>query len=325
MSARLAPTTAIALACALCMGPSILDAQSDTTRSRSVARRTRDAGSSRLRRGVGTRDLRQRPVRVHRCGQQGRTEGGCALDRDARRRTDRELAVEFISTTRASCKILSSTAQVAVGDSAPFQSGAPGLRAAEATLLLGSAPPPAPPRPPAPRTCNPSALRGRFGLRYLVFDAGVGGALLQPAIDLRLDGQHLGGSGFGIAVDARAQRAVSTSTAISADGANVTRVYQAALIFNPAGSPLQLSVGRQFATALPTVGLFDGASLDFNYSRWGFGAFGGDEPDIVTMGLSNATREYGTYVQLHSVRGRDAALVVHARRGRRVRRKPDRP
>jgi hypothetical protein len=133
---------------------------------------------------------------------------------------------------------------------------------------------------------------------------GTGGALLQPAIDLRLDGQHLGGSPIGLAVDARAQRAMSTSSAISAAGANVTRVYQAALIYNPLNSPTRIAVGRQFATALPTVGLLDGATLDFTYTHWGFGAFGGDEPDIATMGLSSVTHEYGAYVQLHSVRGR---------------------
>lgn len=211
-----------------------------------------------------------------------------------------ELAVEFLSSTRASCKIVAGTELVAIGDSVRFTPASVGGRAADRTLLLSAATTSlagTTARAPTP------ALRGRIGFRYLMFDAGVGGALVQPALDLRLDGQHLWGSPLGLAVDARAQRAISSSTAISAVGANVTRVYQAALIYNPVGSPGRLSIGRQFAGALSTVGLFDGAALDFDYSRWSVGAFGGYEPDLVSFAMSNATREYGAYVQLHNVRG----------------------
>jgi hypothetical protein len=211
------------------------------------------------------------------------------------------LIVEFVSSTRASCKIQSGTAQVAIGDSARFTPALAELRAADPALQIASSP--ASPASSARRTPTASSFRGRIGLRYLLFDAGVGGALAQPALDLRLDGQHLGNSPFGLAVDARAQRALSSSSALSAAGANTTRVYQAELIWNPVGSPARFSVGRQFATALPSVGLFDGAALDFDYAHWSVGAFGGYEPDIASFGLSTTTREYGAYVQLHNARG----------------------
>jgi hypothetical protein len=305
MKPSLSPTLASLLACAVCASSSLLVAQADTARARTVAQV--DTTASRL---VAPPTLAWARV-TYISGQSAYIDAGTkdGLKEGSPLTVARagepvaRLVVEFISTTRASCKVVSSTEQVAVGDSVRFTPVPTGLRAAEATLQIGSAPPPPPPRPPAPKT-SPSVLRGRVGLRYLMFDAGVGGALLQPAIDLRLDGQHLGGSPFGLAVDARAQRAMSTSSALSAAGANVTRVYQAALIYNPLNSPLRLAVGRQFASTLPTVGLLDGATLDFNYPRWGFGAFGGDEPDIATMGLSSVTHEFGTYVQLHSVRGR---------------------
>lgn len=299
------PTTAFVLGCALGTTASLLDAQTDTTRSRSVAQA--DTTGSRLVAPPAVAWARVTYISgqsayIDAGSKDGLTEGAPLAAARSGEPIAR-LVVEFISTTRASCKIVSSTEQVAVGDSVRFTPVPTGLRAAEATLQLGSAPPPPPPRPPTPKA-SPSLLRGRIGLRYLVFDAGVGGALLQPALDLRLDGQHLGGSAIGLAVDARAQRAMSTSSVLSAAGANVTRVYQAALIVNPLNSPFRLSLGRQFATALPTVGLLDGLALDFNYSNWGFGAFGGDEPDVITMGLSSAVREGGAYVQLHSVRGR---------------------
>src|ERR1035437_8081338 len=174
---------------------------------------------------------------------------------------------------------------------------------------------PPPPRPPAPKT-SPSLLRGRIGLRYLMFDAGMGGALLQPALDLRLDGQHLGGSPIGLAVDARAQRAMSTSSALSAAGANVTRVYQAALIYNAVGSPFRLSVRRQFAPALPTVGLLDGASMDFNYTRWGFGAFGCEPGDHLRRQLPRRRMGWGFAVSARP-HPRDRRHSPERRRARR--------
>ncbi|HEX7546599.1 MAG TPA: hypothetical protein VF368_07710, partial [Gemmatimonadaceae bacterium] len=315
MKSYLWPTPAFVLACALCAPSTHLLAQVATTRSRSIAQDTTRPRALAQADTTGPRLVAPPAVAWARvtyisgqsayidAGTKDGLKEGTPLTATRVGQPIARLVVEFISTTRASCKVVSSTEQVAVGDSVRFTPVPTGLRAAEATLQIGSAPPPPPPRPPAPKT-SPSLLRGRIGLRYLMFDAGMGGALLQPALDLRLDGQHLGGSPIGLAVDARAQRALSTSSALSAAGANVTRVYQAALIYNAVGSPFRLSVGRQFAAALPTVGLLDGASMDFNYTRWGFGAFGGDEPDIVTLGLSSATREFGTYVQLHSVRGR---------------------
>ena len=206
-----------------------------------------------------------------------------------------EITVEFVSSTRASCRIGSSSVQVVIGDSVRFVPARVEARVAESesrTSAKGTA-----------RAASASSLRGRFGLRYLVLDPGVGGALTQPAFDVRLDGQHLGDSPLGLAVDIRAQRSMSSSASLSAAGANVTRVYQAALVWNPLGAATRLTVGRQFATALSSVGLFDGASLDFDRARWSAGAFGGFEPDFATLGLSNATREYGAYAQLHNVPG----------------------
>jgi hypothetical protein len=144
------------------------------------------------------------------------------------------------------------------------------------------------------RASSASALRGRIGVRYLVLDAGSGSRLTQPALDLRLDGQHMGGSPFGISADVRAQRSTRSSSS------NSTRVYQAALIFDPVRSPLRVTFGRQFSAALSSVGLFDGIGLDFDLPRWSVGVFGGSEPDQATLGLSNATRQYGLYAQLHN-------------------------
>lgn len=200
------------------------------------------------------------------------------------------LVAEFVSTTRASCKVDTASKPLAIGDSVRYVPARADARAAEAGAAVATA---------RPRRSSATALRGRIGLRYLVLDPGFGNPLTQPALDLRLDGQHLGGTPFGIATDIRAQRSSSTSNSSLAAG-NVTRVYQAALIFNPINAATRITVGRQFTAALSSVGLFDGVALDFDHPRWSVGAFGGYEPDQATFGLSNVTREYGAYAQLHN-------------------------
>jgi hypothetical protein len=201
------------------------------------------------------------------------------------------LVAEFVSTTRASCKVDTASKPLAIGDSVRYVPVRVETRAADAITNVATS---------RPRRSSATALRGRIGLRYLVLDPGFGSQLTQPALDLRLDGQHVGGSPFGIAGDVRAQRSTTTSTSFAAATGNVTRVYQAALIFNPMNAPARLTVGRQFTAALSSVGLFDGVALDFDRPRWSIGAFGGYEPDQSTFGLSSVTKEYGAYAQLHN-------------------------
>jgi hypothetical protein len=148
-------------------------------------------------------------------------------------------------------------------------------------------------------------LRGRIGVRYLVLapDGGAGG-LTQPAYDLRLDGSHLGGTPFGIAVDARAQRTIYSSTSgVARPPQAATRVYQAALSWTPTGSAPRLTLGRQYAAALSSVGLFDGAAIDLDRARWSLGAFMGTQPDAASFGLSSLVREQGAYGELHNRAG----------------------
>lgn len=200
------------------------------------------------------------------------------------------LVAEFVSTTRASCKVDTASKPLAIGDSVRYVPARADRRATNARPTM------APARRRAP---SAPALRGRVGLRYLVLDPGFGSPLTQPALDLRLDGQHVGSTPFGIAADVRAQRSTSSSASASANG-NVTRVYQAALIWNPLNAPMRITAGRQFAAALSSVGIFDGVAIDLDRPRWSIGAFGGMEPDGFTLGLSNVTRKYGAYAQLHN-------------------------
>lgn len=201
------------------------------------------------------------------------------------------LVAEFVSTTRASCKVERSSMPIAVGDSVRYIPARADTRAAPATGGVTRS---------RARSASTGALSGRIGVRYLVLDPGFGSKLTQPAVDLRLDGQRIGGSPLGIAADVRAQRSNSSSSSGTLGTSNVTRVYQAALILNPVSVPARVTIGRQFAAALSSVGVFDGVEVDFDRPRWSFGAFGGYEPDESTFGLSSTTKQYGAYVQVHN-------------------------
>ena len=211
-----------------------------------------------------------------------------------------ELSVQYISSSSAAATIVRGSAlTVATGDSARFTPVA--APAAQATAVL-------PARESAGGTRRSSnMLRGRLGLRYLMLDPGTGpaGVVTQPALDLRLDGTHLGDSPVGVAVDVRAQRSIvqppDSLHRAPTYPLNVTRVYKAALKWNPVGSATTITIGRQFSSTSSSVGLFDGVALDFAHRRWSVGAFGGLQPSWYNFGFSDSTREYGAYMQWHNV------------------------
>lgn len=212
-----------------------------------------------------------------------------------------ELAVTAVSSTRAASSVVAGGDAVVVGDSVRFTvSVAPA--SATSTRTPGGAPANG---QGARRTAPP--LRGRVGLRYLAMDQGAAvPGLARPALDLRLDGQHLGGSPLGVSLDVRASRTRLTNTPAASRTApepGRTLVYQAAVLLEGTGAPARLTMGRQYSTSLPAVGLFDGAAVDVSGRHLAAGAFAGNQPDAATFGLSSEIREYGAYVKVHSAPG----------------------
>ena len=207
-----------------------------------------------------------------------------------------ELVAVYLSSNRTACTVSRSSATIVVGDSVRFAPVRVSGQASDESVASNTA---------GHGRLPTSPIRGRFGIRYLLLDSGegTGNTLTQPAFDLRLDGQRVGGTPFGLAVDVRAQRSMYSAALEgrrSTAPASLTRVYQAAVQWSPPGSPTRLSVGRQFATALTAIGIFDGVALDVDHARVGYGALAGFEPDLATFGFSSATREYGAWVQLHN-------------------------
>jgi hypothetical protein len=213
-----------------------------------------------------------------------------------------ELVVAYVSSNRASCTVRTGTLPI-VGDSVRF---APVVQVA---ARADSVVPSIAGAPPVRRsTRRVPAIRGRLGVRYfqmnLTGDAST--RLSQPAFDARLDGQNLGGSPLGIMVDVRAYRGSRTRPGVDlpVEHTSVTRVYQTALFWHRQNSPTRVTLGRQFSSALSTVGLFDGIAIDIDRRHWSVGGFSGTQPEPATFGFSNDVRESGAYLQLHNAVGR---------------------
>jgi hypothetical protein len=210
-----------------------------------------------------------------------------------------DLTAAYTSSNQSSCTVTKSTATMLIGDSVRYVAVVDTQVSTAVRSSTGAA--------TARRTSAARrSLRGRVGLRYLVVQSGVGTTLTQPAFDLRLDGQDLGGTGLGVTVDVRAQRSTISSTSgtlTSGVPTSLNRVYQGALFYNRGTGGARVTVGRQFAGALSTIGIFDGLALDFDHTHWTYGVLAGTQPELATFGFSTATQDYGVYLQRHNKRG----------------------
>ena len=203
------------------------------------------------------------------------------------------LRVVFLSSRQASCTVISGATDILVGELVRYVPSQP--TATTPTTAVAS------PRRQGTRRLSGPGIHGRVGARYFVArEDSTNSGFSQPTADLRLDGQRMGGSPIGLAVDLRTRRTTTTR----ADGSSAvdghTRVYQAALHWNTPGSRFHTVVGRQYLTAVTSISLFDGGLMELNGSRFSFGAFGGLEPEPVDLGFSSDIQDFGAYTQFHS-------------------------
>ena len=202
------------------------------------------------------------------------------------------LRVAFLASHQASCDIVTENVPIVVGDSVRFTAAPAGADTAVATAV------PTPPR----GIGGPSLLRGRIGAHYLMMGRGGGAGFSQPSLDVQFEGRAGPTNPFGIAMDLRARR---TTTSMST-GATVVdghaRAYQMALYWNPPASPVRVTVGRQMATAVASIGLLDGVSAELNRTGWTAGLFGGSQPEPDNLGFATDIVEAGAYVQRHGPR-----------------------
>lgn len=206
-----------------------------------------------------------------------------------------QLRVTFLATHQAACAVGSPATALAVGDSVRFVPVAATADSTERASVERAS--------PRPAFRAGGAIRGRVGLYYLTINQqnGSGGNFSQPSGDLRLVGADVGRSGLGLDVDVRSRRL----TQVRADGLGSaswaqTRVYQAALSWQTAGSPYRFSAGRLFAPGIVPVGLLDGVSAGRGGAGWGSAVFVGKQPEPVNLGYSSQITTLGAYLERHS-------------------------
>jgi len=214
------------------------------------------------------------------------------------------LKVNYVSAERSACTIVSRTGELQVGDTARFRPrpSASG-KAAGGTVAGGAASGAAASASTAPSHRGLAAwgLRGRVGVRYLeVRDrTGSGSGFSEPALDLWMVGNGVGGSNVDLAVDVRARRTSTTLAGGTTEDSDLNQVYRLSASFRL--DPRQrITVGRQFAPALSVISIFDGVLYDVNGERSGWGGFAGVQPDAVDFGFAGDVREYGGYFQWRS-------------------------
>jgi hypothetical protein len=188
--------------------------------------------------------------------------------------------------------------EIVVGDALSFTPHA--VASPDAVAARGRVPKP-PPGNSVAGWLHGHGWRGRMGLRFfgLFNDAGEG-QYREPAVDLRADGVAIGREDINVTLDIRTRRTFRTSADGSTDTRDRSRVYKAVAHWRRAESPWRVSAGRQFSTALSSVSLFDGVSVERSASRWTGGAYVGTQPDYADYGFSTDMREQGVYAALHN-------------------------
>ena len=199
------------------------------------------------------------------------------------------LRVRYLSSHQSECIAVSGESAVKVGDVVRFT---PSAKVPPPPLAADSA------RRHRSETAPGNArLHGRIGVRYLaVNDNGAGLGYGQPAADIRMAGENLPGS-LGLALDVRARRTTSSFSGTADQTESHTAAYEANLFWRSPGSPLRVSLGRQFSQSLSAVNLFDGGLVEFYKPTWRTGAFAGVQPDP-ELGFSTDIQEFGGFFGL---------------------------
>jgi len=221
------------------------------------------------------------------------------------------LRVKFLASHQAACALIRGAQDIVVGDVVRFtpqlQTTGP---AAQAVAV----------RPHRPHRLSGPGLHGRVGIRYLRATSSATGdstdttvsrtGFNQPSFDVRMNGLGLGGTPLGLSVDLRTRRTVTSSIGQPDIVDGKTRVYQAAVFWGAPGAGLRTVVGRQYLSAVSSVGLYDGGLVEINGAHFTFGAFGGVEPDAASLGFSTDVADHGGYLQVHNRQGSATAWSV---------------
>jgi len=201
------------------------------------------------------------------------------------------LRVTDVAAGSAACATLHASSPLEPGDVVLFSAAFPNAPIEEPAI--------APTPGPYEAARASQRVRGRVGARWLLIrtneDPGVTGTdLVQPSLDLRLDGVNLLDGRFDTNVDVRSRRTTRT-IGDDSETESRSRVYRASFAWHDRALRRRLSIGRQTAAALSTISLFDGILVETRSGGRSIGMFAGTEPEPERLGFSNDLVEGGAF------------------------------
>lgn len=148
-------------------------------------------------------------------------------------------------------------------------------------------------------------LRGRVGIRYSALDdrSGIGEDYAQPSLNLRVQGERIAGTPYGLYADVRARTTYRHLADGSSPSSSRNRVYRLEASWSGARDRWRAAIGRQVSPDLAAVSVFDGFLFHYGTVGWSFGLFAGTQPDGADYGYSTDIQEAGVYTKYEQRRG----------------------
>ncbi len=215
-----------------------------------------------------------------------------------------ELEVAFIANHSASCKIITATETIAVGDLV-----IPGPLPPSAALPAGSgsagAPTGAPVvpgqhgKPPGWNPAEHTDYSGSLALRFQGFKDGgpAGRDFNQESALVNIYAGHIGGSKFDFRLRGTASREQIQLSSGRSESRDNDRLYEATLSYEPPEARFTYQVGRLISGPLVGFDYLDGGVGEFHATRrFSLGAFYGSRSNGDQINFASPGRAYGAFV-----------------------------
>ena len=243
----------------------------------------------------------------------GRTAGLVAGQRVKVVRTDAatgatteiaELEIAFIAGHSASCKIVSTTGGITVGDlvipgPAPVQAASPTVPGSAGGGGGGSTATSPGGKPPGWNPAEHTDYSGSLALRFQGFKDGgpAGRDFNQESALVNIYAGHIGGSKFDFRLRGTASREQIQLSSGGSESRDNDRLYEATLSYEPPEARFTYQVGRLISGPLVGFDYLDGGVGEFHATRrFSLGAFYGSRSNGDQIDFASPGRAYGAFV-----------------------------
>lgn len=215
-----------------------------------------------------------------------------------------ELEIAFIASHSASCKIVSASEPIAVGDlviPGPVPASAATVPAPGATGAGGASAtaPASGGKPPGWNAAEHTDYSGSLALRFQGFKDGgpAGRDFNQESALVNIYAGHIGGSKFDFRLRGTASREQIQLSSGGSDSRDNDRLYEATLSYEPPEARFTYQVGRLISGPLVGFDYLDGGVGEFHVTqRFSLGAFYGSRSNGDQIDFASPGRAYGAFV-----------------------------